>query len=104
MMHDRPVMDFYVGPAVLTLDNREVIGVVAFIDSARERGLYTWCGFLDTGNHDEELRFRAIESDDPQLALPGREPCLIDVVYTSGMGIGFMGTGPSPLDTPCPHS
>lgn len=98
-MHDQLVMDFYVGPAVLTLDGKETIGVMAFIDSARERGLYTWCGFLDTGHHDEELRFRAIESDDPRLALPGRQATPIDVVYTSGTGIGFMGTGPSPLDS-----
>lgn len=89
-------MDFYVGPAVLTLDG-ETVGVTAFIDSSKNRGLYIWGGFLDT--HREELRFAAVEADRVRLALPGREGSDIDVVYTSGAGIGFLGTGPSPLET-----
>lgn len=90
------VMDFYVGPAVLTLDE-ETIGVTAFIDSSKARGLYVWGGFLDTKDHTDELRYRAMEADTTALALPGRERQLIDVVYTSGGGIGFLGVGPSPL-------
>lgn len=98
MLHDHPMaMDFYVGPAVLTLDG-ETVGVTAFIDSSASRGLYVWGGFLDT--HREELRFAAVEAERTQLALPGREGSDIDVVFTSGDGIGFMGTGPSPLETP----
>lgn len=89
-------MDFYVGPAVLTLDSM-TIGVTAFIDSSASRGLYVWGGFLDT--HREELRFAAVEAERTLLALPGREGADIDVVYTSQVGIGFLGTGPSPLET-----
>lgn len=89
-------MDFYVGPAVLTLDG-STVGVTAFIDSSKNRGLYVWGGFLDT--HREELRFAAVEADRVMLALPGRERADIDVVYTSGVGIGFLGVGPSPLET-----
>lgn len=97
VLHDHPMaMDFYVGPAVLTLDGATV-GVTAFIDSSASRGLYIWGGFLDT--HREELRFAAVEADRTRLALPGRESSDIDVVYTSGKGIGFLGTGPSPLET-----
>jgi hypothetical protein len=96
-MHDHPVaMDFYVGPAVLTLDDM-TIGVTAFIDSSANRGLYVWGGFLDT--HREELRFAAVEANSTRLALPGRGSADIDVVYTSQVGIGFLGTGPSPLET-----
>jgi len=51
-------MDFYVGPAVLLLDDL-TLGVTAFIDSSTSRGLYIWGGFLDT--HREELRFAAVE-------------------------------------------
>lgn len=95
--HDRSVaMDFYVGPAVLTLDDT-VIGVTAFIDSSANRGLYVWGGFLDTRR--EELRFAAVEALRTQLALPGRDGSDIDVVYTAGDGIGFLGAGPSPLET-----
>lgn len=89
-------MDFYVGPAVLTLDSM-TIGVTAFIDSSASRGLYVWGGFLDT--HREELRFTAVEAERTLLALPGRDGADIDVVYTSQVGIGFLGTGPSPLET-----
>ena len=89
-------MDFDVGPAVLTLDD-ETVGVTAYIDSSASRGLYVWGGFLDT--HREELRFAAVEASETKLALPGREGAYIDVVYTSGQGIGFLGTGPSPLET-----
>lgn len=97
MRHDRSVaMDFYVGPAVLTLDD-STVGVTAFIDSSANRGLYTWGGFLDT--HREELRFAAVEAASLHLALPGREGSEIDVVYTSQDGIGFQGAGPSPLET-----
>lgn len=96
-MHDHPMaMDFYIGPAVLTLDGL-TLGVTAFIDSSANRGLYVWGGFLDT--HTEEVRMTAIQAERTQLALPGREALDIDVVYTSGKGIGFMGTGPSPLET-----
>jgi hypothetical protein len=94
-VHDRSVaMDFYVGPAVLTLDDL-TLGVTAFIDSSANRGLYVWGGFLDT--HREELRFSAVEAMRVGLALPGRDSSDIDVVYTSQVGIGFLGTGPSPL-------
>lgn len=89
-------MDFYVGPAVLLLDDL-TLGVTAFIDSSASRGLYIWGGFLDT--HREELRFAAVEADETRLALPGREGVAIDVVYTSQIGIGFLGIGPSPLQT-----
>lgn len=98
MVHDRDVaMDFYVGPAVLTLDGLTV-GVTAFIDSSASRGLYIWGGFLDS--HDQELRLTAVEAVLTRLALPGREGSDIDVVYTCGAGIGFLGTGSSPLETP----
>jgi hypothetical protein len=90
------IVDLYVGPAVLTLDG-ETVGVTVFLDSAKDAGLYTWCGFLET--RDEELRLRAVEADDPHLALPGREGCPIDVMYTNERGLGFMGAGPSPLET-----
>jgi len=97
-MHDHCVaMDFYVGPAVLTLDDL-TLGVTAFIDSSAARGLYVWGGFLDT--RDQELRMTAVQALLTQLALPGREGSDIDVVYTSSGGIGFLGAGPSPLDTP----
>lgn len=89
-------MDFYVGPAVLTLDDL-TLGVLAYIDSSANRGLYIWGGFLDT--YSDELRFTATEAQNIQLALPGREGSDIDVVYTSSGGIGFLGTGPSPLET-----
>lgn len=89
-------MDFYVGPAVLTLDS-STVGVTAFIDSSRNRGLYVWGGFLDT--HREELRFAAVEAVSVRLALPGCEGSEIDVIYTSQDGIGFQGTEPSPLET-----
>src|SRR5690606_39813163 len=78
-------MDFYVGPAVLTLDGLTV-GVTAFIDSSASRGLYIWGGFLDS--HDQELRLTAVEAVLTRLALPGREGSDIDVVYTCGAGIG----------------
>lgn len=90
-------MDFYVGPAVLTLDDLTV-GVTAWIDSSASRGLYIWGGFLDTGS--QELRFTAIQARSTRLALPGRESSDIDVVYTTSGGIGFLGVGPSPLETP----
>lgn len=95
MLHHRFV-DFYVGPAVLLL-GRETVGVTAFIDEAMERGLYTWSGFLDVGSNDAGLRFRVIEALCPLLALPGRDPREIDVVFTSSQGIGFIGNGSSPL-------
>jgi len=96
-MHDPDVaMDFYLGPAVLTLDGA-TLGVTAFIDSSASRGLYVWGGFLDT--HQEEIRLSAVEAESTRLALPGRPALDIDVVYTSGAGIGFLGTGPSPLET-----
>lgn len=91
-------IEFYVGPAVLTLD-LETIGVTAFIDSSASRGMFIWGGFLDTKSHNDELRYAAMEADTTALALPGRESQLIDVVYTSGGGIGFLGVGPSPLET-----
>jgi hypothetical protein len=94
--HDRSV-DFYVGPAVLSLEE-DTVGVTAFIDASKARGMYSWGGFLDTGTHDEELRFRAIEARQPFLALPGREFKAIDVVYTTAEGIGFMGIGLSPME------
>ena len=87
-------MDFYVGPAVLTLDEA-TMGVTAFIDSSASRGLYVWGGFLDTRSAD--VRLTAVEADRTRLALPGRDSQDIDIVYTSGGGIGFLGTGPSPL-------
>lgn len=97
MVHDRfMAMDFYVGPAVLTLDAL-TLGVTAYIDSSASRGLYIWGGFLDT--HDLELRLTAVEAETTRLALPGRDGSDIDVVYTSSGGIGFLGTGPSPLET-----
>jgi len=89
-------MDFYVGPAVLTLDDL-TLGVMAYIDSSASRGLFVWGGFLDTGS--QELRFTAVEANVVKLALPGRQGYDIDVVYTSQGGIGFLGTGPSPLET-----
>lgn len=95
MLHHQ-LVDFYVGPAVLLL-GRETVGVTAFIDDAAERGFYTWSGFLDVGSNDADLRFRAIEELCPLLALPGRDPSEIDVVSTSGKGIGFVGMGLSPL-------
>jgi hypothetical protein len=97
MRHDRRVaMDFYVGPAVLTLDS-EALDVTAYIDSSAARGLYIWGGFLDTRLHPKELRFQAAEADKALLALPECHGELIDVVYTSAGGIGFLGIGPSPL-------
>jgi hypothetical protein len=89
-------MDFYVGPAVLTLDDL-TLGVLAYIDSSASRGLYIWGGFLDTSS--QELRFTAVQAREVRLALPGRDGSDIDVVYTSNGGIGFLGTGPSPLET-----
>lgn len=97
MGHDRSVaIDFYVGPAVLTLDGT-TLGVTAFIDSSAARGLYIWGGYLDT--HQAEVRLSAIEASRTHLALPGRTALEIDVVYTSSGGIGFLGVGPSPLET-----
>lgn len=90
-------MDFYVGPAVLTLDDL-TLGVTAYIDSSASRGLYIWGGFLDTRH--EELRLAAFEARQVLLALPGRYGSDIDVVYTTQGGIGFLGIGPSPLETP----
>lgn len=87
-------MDFYVGPAVLTLDC-STVGVTAFIDSSASRGLYIWGGFLDTRR--AELRFAAVEAECTRLALPGRESADIEIIYTSQNGIGFLGAGPSPL-------
>lgn len=98
-MRHHQYVDFYVGPAVLLL-RREAIGVTAFIDEASERGVQTWCGFLDVGTYNVDLRFRAFEEDCPMLALPGRDPSEIDVVFTSGQGIGFIGNGTSPLGIP----
>lgn len=95
MLHHRPV-DFYVGPAALLLAE-ETIGVTAFIDEASEQGLYAWCGFLDMGSSDAGLRFRVMEGPRPLLSLPGRDPRQIDVVFTSGQGVGFVGNGSSPL-------
>lgn len=96
-MHDHIMaMDFYVGPAVLTLDDL-TLGVMAYIDSSASRGLFVWGGFLDTGS--QELRFTAVEANSVKLALPGRQGSDIDVVYTSQGGIGFLGIGPSPLET-----
>lgn len=96
-MHDHHVaMDFYVGPAVLTLDDL-TLGVTAWIDSSASRGLFVWGGYLDT--HAQELRFAAFEARSVRLALPGRSGADIDVVYTSHNGIGFLGIGPSPLET-----
>lgn len=89
-------MDFYVGPAVLTLDDL-TLGVTAYIDSSAARGLFVWGGFLDT--HSEELRFTAFEASVTLLALPGRDGSGIEVMYTCGKGLGFLGTGPSPLET-----
>lgn len=98
LVHDRLMaMDFYVGPAVLTLDGL-TLGVTAWIDSSASRGLYVWGGYLDT--HTEEVRLTAIQADRTLLALPGREALDIDVVYTTSGGIGFLGIGPSPLETP----
>lgn len=98
MLHHQ-LVEFYVGRAVLLL-GKEAIGVMAFIDEAKERGMYTWSGFLDVGSDDAHLRFTAIEAEEPLLALPGRDPSEIDVVSTSGRGIGFYGVGVSPLPLP----
>lgn len=89
-------MDFYVGPAVLTLDGA-TLDVTAFIDSSASRGLYIWGGFLDT--HQQEVRLTAIQADITRLTVPGQEPQDIEVVYTSSKGVGFLGTGPAPMET-----
>lgn len=99
LMRHHLLVDFYVGPAVLLL-SRETVGVMAFIDESPERKMYTWCGFLDVGTYNVELRFRAIEDDRPMLALPGRDPSDIDVMFTNGQGIAFIGSGASPLEAP----
>lgn len=89
-------MDFYSGPAVLLVDG-EAFDVMAFIDSAQDRNLVDWGGYLETGPYSEVVRFRAFGSDDVWIRIPGSSARDIEVLSTSGDGFAFTGVGASPL-------
>lgn len=89
-------MDFYSGPAVLLVDG-EAFDVMAFIDSAQERVIEDWGGYLETGLNGDYAKFKAFGSDDVWLRIPGATARDIRVTFTADDGFGFTGLGPSPL-------
>lgn len=89
-------MDFYSGPAVLLVDG-EAFDVTAFIDSAQERVIEDWGGYLETGPYGDVAKIRAFGSEDVWLRIPGASARDIEVTFTAEDGFGFTGLGSSPL-------
>lgn len=89
-------MDFYSGPAALLVDG-EAFDVTAFIDSARDRSMEEWGGYLETGAFSEVVRFRAFGSTDVWIRIPGASARGIQVVFTGDDGFAFAGIDASPL-------
>lgn len=89
-------MDFYSGPAVLLVDG-EAFDVMAFIDSAQDRAIEDWGGFMETGAYGDVARFKAFGSEDVWVRIPGSSARDIEVTFTADDGFAFTGLGPSPL-------
>lgn len=89
-------MDFYSGPAVLLVDG-EAFDVMAFIDSAQDRNIEDWGGYLETGPCGDVARFRAFGSEDVWVRIPGAPARDIEVTFTGDDGVAFTGLGRSPL-------
>lgn len=89
-------MDFYSGPAVLLVDG-EAFDVVAFIDSAQDRAIEDWGGYLETGTYGGVVCFRAFGSEDVWVRIPGAPARDIEVTFTADNGFAFTGLGASPL-------
>lgn len=95
-MGDYAYMDFYLGPAVLLLDGEE-FDVMAFIDSARNRDIEDWGGYLETGSYGDVLYFRAEDPESMRLRIPGLNPRSIGVQFIDGDGFSFIGQDACPL-------
>ena len=91
-------MDFFCGPAVLLLDGEE-FSVRAYIDSARERRLEDWGGFIEI-ELSAVIGFRAFGSDNVLLQVPGSSPRGIEVTFTGDGGMAFNGLSASPMPIP----
>jgi hypothetical protein len=89
-------MDFFCGPAVLHLDGEE-LNVFAFIDSARDRNIEGWGGYIEVEGYSDVIKFRAFGSSDVFLQIPGSSARDIGIVTAGEMGLIFAGLGASPL-------
>lgn len=89
-------MDFYSGPAVLLVDG-EAFDVMAFIDSAQDRNIEDWGGYLEIGPYGDTVLLRAFGSDDLWVRIPGASARDIQVTFTADDGFAFTGLGASPL-------
>lgn len=96
LMGNHVFMDFYLGPAVLLLDEEE-FGVRAFIDSEREGDTQDWGGFLETGDDGDVIRFRMFDTEEAFIRVPGSSARDIALVCANQEGLVFVGMGCTPL-------